>query len=143
MYAELSGVNNIVIDSTDAYQAMLKNLAFTLCLYSGQMCTTSQALLIPAGGIDTDEGHKSFHQLGADLAGAVEAALAKPEVATGVLGAIHSHDTLRRIDEAAGIAGSGWVEDNRHPDFRTPKSDPVIVAEGPDSGDLETLAQSS
>jgi acyl-CoA reductase-like NAD-dependent aldehyde dehydrogenase len=43
VYAELAGVNNIVIDSTDAYKPMLRNLAFTLSLYSGQMCTTSQA----------------------------------------------------------------------------------------------------
>jgi hypothetical protein len=48
VYAELAGVNNIVIDSTDAYKAMLRNLAFTLSLYSGQMCTTSQAIFVPA-----------------------------------------------------------------------------------------------
>jgi hypothetical protein len=29
VYAELAGVNNIVIDSTDAYKPMLRNLAFT------------------------------------------------------------------------------------------------------------------
>jgi hypothetical protein len=56
VYAELAGVNNVVIESTDAYRAMLKNLAFTLSLYSGQMCTTTQAIIVPAGGVDTDEG---------------------------------------------------------------------------------------
>jgi hypothetical protein len=68
VYAELAGVNNIVIDSTDAYAAMLRNLAFTLSLYSGQMCTTSQALFVPATGIDTDQGHKSFDDVAGDLA---------------------------------------------------------------------------
>ena len=97
VYAELAGVNNIVIDSTDAYKATLGNLAFTLSLYSGQMCTTSQAIFVPAGGIDTDEGHKSYDEVCADLARAVERFLSKPEVAHAVLGAIQSNDTLERI----------------------------------------------
>ncbi|MCK7473685.1 MAG: hypothetical protein MZV49_09435 [Rhodopseudomonas palustris] len=42
VYAELAGVNNVVIESTDNYKGMLRNLAFTLSLYSGQMCTTTQ-----------------------------------------------------------------------------------------------------
>ena len=100
VYAELAGVNNIVIDSTDAYKAMLRNLAFTLSLYSGQMCTTSQVLMVPAGGIETDEGHKSYDEVCADLAQAIEAALAKPEVALAVLGAVQSDDTLARVQQA-------------------------------------------
>ena len=97
VYAELAGVNNIVIDSTDAYKPMLRNLAFTLSLYSGQMCTTSQALLVPAGGIDTEDGHKSYDEVCADLARAIEGFLAKPEVAFAVLGAVQSADTSARI----------------------------------------------
>ncbi len=100
VYAELAGVNTIVIDSTDAYQAMLRNLAFSLSLYSGQMCTTSQLLVLPAGGIATDEGPKSYAQVCADLAAAIDAALAKPEVACAVLGAIQSPATVARIDHA-------------------------------------------
>ncbi|HOE42921.1 MAG TPA: phenylacetic acid degradation protein PaaN [Rhodoferax sp.] len=97
VYAELAGVNNIVIDSTDAYKPMLRNLAFTLSLYSGQMCTTSQALFVPASGIDTEVGHKSYDEVCADLARAIEACLAKPEVALAVLGAVQSTDTLARV----------------------------------------------
>jgi phenylacetic acid degradation protein paaN len=103
VYAELAGVNNIVIDSTDAYKAMLGNLAFTLSLYSGQMCTTSQAIFVPAGGIDTDEGHKSYDEVCADLGKAIERFLSKPEVAHAVLGAIQSVDTSERTE----IANSG------------------------------------
>ena len=96
-------MNNIVIDSTDAYKPMLRNLAFTLSLYSGQMCTTSQAILVPAGGIETEVGHKSYDEVCADLARAITSFLAKPEVAHAVLGDIQSADTLKRIEEA----GSG------------------------------------
>ncbi len=78
VYAELAGVNNVVIESTDSYKAMLKNLAFTLSLYSGQMCTTTQDIFVPAGGIETDEGHKSFDQLAADLGIAVDKLPCRP-----------------------------------------------------------------
>uniref|UniRef100_UPI0033420F8A phenylacetic acid degradation protein PaaN n=1 Tax=Castellaniella defragrans TaxID=75697 RepID=UPI0033420F8A len=132
VYAELAGVNTIVIESTDAYRAMLRNLAFTLSLYSGQMCTTSQALIVPADGIDTDEGRKTFEQVGADLAAAIEAFLSKPEVAHAVLGAIQSDDTLARIEQAsAGAMGHVLLASRalENPDF--PKArvrTPVLLA---------------
>jgi phenylacetic acid degradation protein paaN len=97
------GVNNIVIDSTDSYKAMLGNLAFTLSLYSGQMCTTSQAIFVPAGGIQTEDGPRSYDEFCADLAKAIERFLSKPEVAHAVLGAIQSADTAERIE----LANSG------------------------------------
>ncbi|WP_428826067.1 phenylacetic acid degradation protein PaaN [Azonexus sp. IMCC34842] len=132
VYAELAGVNNIVIDSTDAYRKMLGNLAFTLSLYSGQMCTTSQAILVPAAGIDTEEGHKSYDEICRDLANAVTGFLAKPEVAFAVLGAIQSADTLKRIEEAgSGKLGTVILAPTRleNPDF--PKAEvrtPVLLA---------------
>ena len=132
VYAELAGVNNIVIDSTDSYKRMLGNLAFTLSLYSGQMCTTSQAILVPAGGIETEDGHKSYDEVCADLAKAVTGFLSKPEVAHAVLGAIQSTDTLKRIEEAAsGQFGTVILAPNKldNPDF--PKAEvrtPVLLA---------------
>jgi phenylacetic acid degradation protein paaN len=104
VYAELAGVNNVVIESIDDYKAMLKNLAFTLSLYSGQMCTTTQNIFVPAGGIETDEGHKSFDQVATDLGAAIGRFLADPAVATAVLGAIQSPDTLKRIEDAPQLA---------------------------------------
>ncbi len=132
VYAELAGVNNIVIDSTDAYKAMLGNLAFTLSLYSGQMCTTSQVLMVPAEGIDTDDGHKSYDEFCADLARAIDALLAKPEVAHAVLGAIQSADTVGRIEEANGGALGRVVLASRkldNPEFANAEvRTPVLLA---------------
>jgi len=105
VYAELAGVNNVVIESTDNYKAMLRNLAFTLSLYSGQMCTTTQAIIVPAAGIDTDLGPKRFDEVAADLGAAIDRFLSDFDVATAVLGAIQSDDTARRID-AAGEHGT-------------------------------------
>jgi len=120
VYAELAGVNNIVIDSTDDYKGMLRNIAFTLSLYSGQMCTTSQAILVPAGGIATNDGPKSYDEICADLAKAVSGLLSKPEVAHAVLGAIQSPDTLKRVEDAnAGHLGTVILASSRleNPDF--------------------------
>lgn len=118
VYAELAGVNNVVIESTDAYRAMLKNLAFTLSLYSGQMCTTTQAIIVPAEGIDTDEGHKRFDEVAADLGQAIASFVADHKVAHAVLGAIQSEDTLRRIDEAQQL-GTVVLSSQKldHPEF--------------------------
>ena len=132
VYAELAGVNNIVIDSTDAYKPMLRNLAFTLSLYSGQMCTTSQALFVPAGGIDTEDGHKSYDEVCADLARALEGFLAKPEVACAVLGAIQSADTLSRIALAdSGKLGKVLLASKKLDNPEFPKAEvrtPVLLA---------------
>jgi phenylacetic acid degradation protein paaN len=132
VYAELAGVNTVVIDSTNDYKAMLRNLAFTLSLYSGQMCTTTQALIVPAQGIATDQGHKCYDEVCADLATAVSRFLSKPEVAHAVLGAIQSSDTLQRIEDAsAGQFGTVILSSTtlENPDFpQAQVRTPVLIA---------------
>jgi phenylacetic acid degradation protein paaN len=100
VYTEKAGVNTIVIDSTDNYQGMLANLAFSLSLYSGQMCTTPQNLLIPRDGIGTDAGPKSYDEVVADLAAAVDKLLGDDARATALLGAIVNPAVRERIENA-------------------------------------------
>jgi phenylacetic acid degradation protein paaN len=118
VYAELAGVNIIVIESTDDYKGMLRNIAFTLSLYSGQMCTTTQTIIIPENGIETNIGSKSFDEIAQDLAGAIDKLLSDPAIAVQILGAIQSIQTLKRIKESAMlgkvILASRAIE---HPDF--------------------------
>jgi len=132
VYAELAGLNHVLIDSTSAYKAMMDNLAFTLCLYSGQMCTTTQAILVPQGGIDTDEGPKSVQAVQTDLAAAIDRLLAKPEVACAVLGAIQSTDTLARIETAQSGQWGRVVRPSAaltHPEFAGARvRTPVLLA---------------
>lgn len=89
-----------MIDSTDDYKGLLTNLAFTLSLYSGQMCTTTQNLYVPRDGIDTDDGRKSFEQVGQDLAAAIEGLLGDDGRATAILGAIVNDDVRQRLERA-------------------------------------------
>src|SRR3954451_1811957 len=71
VFTEKAGVNTVVIDSIPDLRGALGNLAFSFTLYSGQMCTTPQNVLVPRSGVDTDEGHLSFDELGERLAGAI------------------------------------------------------------------------
>ena len=48
VYTEKAGVNTIVVDSTDDFAGMCRNIGFSLLLYCGQMCTTPQNMLVPA-----------------------------------------------------------------------------------------------
>jgi phenylacetic acid degradation protein paaN len=104
VYTEKSGLNTVVVDSTDDYQGMLRNLAFSLSLYSGQMCTTPQNLLVPSGGIETDAGHRTVEEFGADLAAALDKLLGDPKRAAGTLGAIVNDGVMSRLAEAGGSA---------------------------------------
>ena len=44
---EEAGVNSIVVASTDNFKGMCSNIAFSLSLYSGQMCTAPQNIYVP------------------------------------------------------------------------------------------------
>ena len=130
VYAEMAGVNTVIIESTSEYAAMLRNLAFSVSLFSGQMCTTTQNFLVPRGGIDTDEGHKSFEQVAQDLAAAVTKLASDPRVATSVLGAVGSPETLARMRQAS-TQGRTVLASRAlpHPEFANAQiHTPVIIA---------------
>ncbi|MET8765564.1 phenylacetic acid degradation protein PaaN [Streptomyces sp. NPDC004658] len=103
VYTEKAGVNTVLVHSTDDYKGMLSNLAFSLSLYSGQMCTTPQNLLIPRDGIGTDQGPKTFDEVTADLARAVDGLLGDDARANALLGAIVNPDVKARLEAAAGL----------------------------------------
>ncbi|WP_327682299.1 phenylacetic acid degradation protein PaaN [Streptomyces sp. NBC_00467] len=103
VYTEKAGVNTVVVDSTDNYKGMLSNLAFSLSLYSGQMCTTPQNFLIPRDGITTDAGHKSYDEVVGDLAASVGGLLGDDARANALLGALVNPDVKGRLDGAAGL----------------------------------------
>jgi phenylacetic acid degradation protein paaN len=100
VFTEKAGVNTVVLDSTDDYQGMLANLAFSLSLYSGQMCTTPQNLLIPRDGITADGEPKSVDDVARDLADAVDALLGDDVRATALLGAIVNEGVIDRLERA-------------------------------------------
>ncbi|MET8371321.1 phenylacetic acid degradation protein PaaN [Micromonospora profundi] len=103
VYTEKAGLNTVVIDSTDDFAGMCRNLGFTLTLYSGQMCTTSQNILIPAGGIETDQGHKSFDEVAGGIAAAVGKLTADPARGVELTGAIVNDGVLERLADVTKV----------------------------------------
>ncbi|TDY32257.1 phenylacetic acid degradation protein paaN [Paraburkholderia rhizosphaerae] len=100
VFTEKAGVNQIVIDSVDDIKAAARNIAFSLALYSGQMCTAPQNIYVPRTGIRTTEGTLTFDAVAQALAAAVEKLLADPSKAVELLGAVQNDGVMQRIDEA-------------------------------------------
>ncbi|MET7304050.1 phenylacetic acid degradation protein PaaN [Embleya sp. NPDC005575] len=105
VYTEKAGLNTVVLDSTDDYRGLLGNLAFSLSLYSGQMCTTPQNLLIPREGFATDQGPRSADEFAADLGAALDRLLADPARAVHTLGAIVNDGVRHTLEEAGALGG--------------------------------------
>jgi phenylacetic acid degradation protein paaN len=100
VFTEKAGVNQIIVDSAADFQGIARNVAFSLALYTGQMCTAPQNIYVPRDGIDTADGHLSFDQVAAGLATAVQKLLADPARAVEILGAVVNEGVARRLTAA-------------------------------------------
>lgn len=100
VYTEKAGVNTIVIDSTHDFKGLTRNIALSLSLYGGQMCTAPQNLFVPAGGIATPEGHLSYDDVVAGIVNAINGLTADPAKAVEFLGAIQNPGVLARLEAA-------------------------------------------
>lgn len=118
VFTEKAGVNQIVIDSVDDIKAAARNIAFSLALYSGQMCTAPQNIYVPRAGIRTAEGTLGFDEVAQAIAAAVQKLVADPARAVELLGAIQNEGVTQRIGEAAKL-GRVLVESQslEHPAF--------------------------
>jgi phenylacetic acid degradation protein paaN len=132
VYTEKAGLNTVVVDSTDDLRGLLGNLAFSLTLYSGQMCTAPQNIYVPEGGVDTNEGHLSFDEFGERLASAVGRLTGDDAKAVELLGATVNEQVRSNADSLATVAEEGGgrvVLDSRriaHPAW----ADAVVRAPG-------------
>ncbi|MBN3755186.1 phenylacetic acid degradation protein PaaN [Paraburkholderia sp. Tr-20389] len=100
VFTEKAGVNQIVIDSVDDIKSAARNIAFSLALYSGQMCTAPQNIYVPRDGIRTAEGQLPFEAIAEAIASAVQKLGSDPARAVELLGAIQNEGVAQRIDEA-------------------------------------------
>ncbi len=120
VYTEKAGVNSIVVDSTADFAGLARNVAFSLALYSGQMCTAPQNVLVPRGGIATPEGPMDFEQVATGLAQALAKLLGDPARAVEVLGAIQNDGILARLEQARRAPPEAILADSQalaHPQF--------------------------
>ena len=98
-YTETSGVNAVVIESCDSLPAMAAAIAGSVCLFSSQMCTSPQNIYVPAGGIDSAEGHHSADEVRSAIVAAIDAIAETPARAASVMGTIQSRTTFALIED--------------------------------------------
>ena len=94
VFTEKSGVNCALVDALSEPTAMARNLALSLSLYSGQMCTSPQNIFIPRA---------HFAQTADALRTAMDELLGDELRAAEILGTIQSPETIKRVEAAAAL----------------------------------------
>lgn len=105
VFTEKTGVNSVILDSVVDADKVVANLAFSICLYSGQMCTAPQNIFIPAAGIPTASGTVSPEAFAQKIVDQVNALVDNPKAGPFVLGAIQNRKTSERIAQAEKLPG--------------------------------------
>ncbi len=105
VFTEKTGVNSVILDSVDDADKVAANLAFSLSLYSGQMCTAPQNFYIPESGIKTPAGILSFDDFAKKLADNINGLVDNPKAGPFVLGAVQNKKTSERVAEADKLGG--------------------------------------
>ena len=131
VFTEKTGVNSVIIDSVDDADKAAANIAFSLSLYSGQMCTAPQNILIPRDGIRTKEGTLSFDDFAKKLSDNINGLADNPKAGPFVLGAIQNRKTCDRIAEAEKLPGKLWLKSRKleNPMFKNARVVTPIVVE--------------
>jgi len=131
VFTEKTGVNSIILDSAENIDKVAQNLAFSVCLYSGQMCTCPQNFFIPEEGINTPDGQVSFEDFAQKLADNINGLVDNPKAGPFVLGAIQNPNTTGHIEEAKKLGGKIWLESRSidNPMFKEARTATPIVVE--------------
>lgn len=130
-FTEKAGVNSVIIDSAPDLKAVMQNIAFSVSLYSGQMCTAPQNIFIPESGIATDNGTFSYDEAANMLVEAVKGLVGHPKMGAGTLGGIQNDQTLRRIHESGDFGGTMLLQGTsvQNPEFEHARTmSPSIIA---------------
>ena len=110
VFTEKTGVNSAIIDSTDEVDKMVGNLAFSISLYSGQMCTAPQNIFLPADGVDTPAGKVSFDEIAGKFVEQFNGLIDNPKAGPFVLGAIQNPATCDRVESSKNLPGKVLLE---------------------------------
>ncbi|MGB3077421.1 MAG: aldehyde dehydrogenase family protein, partial [Chitinophagales bacterium] len=108
VFTEKAGVNSVILDSVKELEPVLQNLAFSVSLYSGQMCTAPQNFFIPEL-VKVGDDFLSFDEVVAKLKESMSGLVNNPKMGAGVLGAVQSEQTEERANKAGGVGGKLWL----------------------------------
>lgn len=131
VFTEKTGVNSIILDSVEDADKVAANLAFSVLLYSGQMCTAPQNFYIPASGIKTPEGTISFDDFAQKFIEQTNAIIDNPKAGPFVLGAIQNATTCARVSDAEKLEGKVLLKTRtiENPMFKNARTQTPVVLE--------------
>ncbi len=131
VFTEKTGVNSAIIDSAEDIDKVIGNLAFSLSLYSGQMCTAPQNFYIPASGIKTPNGVVSFDEFAQKFADNIQGLVENPKAGPFVLGAIQNKNTCTRVDDLGSGGNKVWLSSGgvENPMFKNARTATPLVLE--------------
>jgi phenylacetic acid degradation protein paaN len=130
VFTEKTGVNSVILDSAEDIDKVAANLAFSVNLYSGQMCTAPQNFYVPASGIRTPSGTVTFDEFAQKFVAQLNSLIDNPKAAPFVLGAIQNPKTKERVVEAEKLPGKVWLKSRvfENPMFKNARLiTPVVV----------------
>lgn len=110
VFTEKAGVNSVLLESVTDLDAVLQNLAFSVCLYSGQMCTAPQNFFVPAQGVWDGEKHVPANEVGQRFAAAIKALIENPKIGAGTLATLQNERTLQRVANAKNLGAEMLLE---------------------------------
>ncbi len=105
VFTEKTGVNSVILDSASDLDKVASNLAFSVSLYSGQMCTAPQNFYIAETGIKTPTGTVSVDEFAQKFIGNINSLADNPKAGPFVLGAIQNKSTSERVAKAEKLGG--------------------------------------
>ncbi len=140
VFTEKAGVNSVILDSVNKIDEVLGNLAFSVSLYSGQMCTAPQNFFIPAK-VNTAEGELSFEDIAEKFKASVAGIANNPKMGPGTLGAIQNELTAARVKNIASLGKQVLLEstviaNEEFPSART-CSPTILVCDASDTNVFE------
>jgi phenylacetic acid degradation protein paaN len=103
VFTEKAGVNTVILDSTDNIDKTMSNLAFSLSLYGGQMCTAPQNIFIPRDGMLVNGERMSVEDVTLKLREHIDALVGNEKAGPSTVGTIQNAATLSRVWEAQGL----------------------------------------
>ncbi len=130
VFTEKTGVNSVILDSVEDVDKVAANLAFSVNLYSGQMCTAPQNFYIPASGIKTPAGSVSFDEFAEKFVANINGLIDNPKAGPFVLGAVQNKNTTTRVIDAEKIDGKVWLKSRtfENPQFKNARvATPVVI----------------
>lgn len=131
VFTEKTGVNSVILDSVEDADKVAANLAFSVNLYSGQMCTAPQNFFIPESGIDSPNGKISFDEFAQKFVAQINALIDNPKAGPFVLGAIQNKKTSDRVKEAESLPGKVLLTSRtlENPQFKNARTTTPVVVE--------------